>query len=171
MVLSNVGIMERDNYSIFKPVRAKKLPLKLSETSSASEIKILAIDKHASHNKNFCGLEDYLLLCLDGKEVVTLPDRPTGTGEKKGNQFTLCEYKMELRKPYSEIVFPLCFASEFIETFENNCETASSAKFKNQANSIPSILENANGNVNGDALDNFFINDFSLDYLNPATNS
>ena len=46
MVLINVGIMERDNYSILKPVSGKKLPLKLSETSSASEIKILAIDKH-----------------------------------------------------------------------------------------------------------------------------
>ena len=45
MVLINVGIMERDNYSILKPARGMKLPLKLSETSSASEIKILAIDK------------------------------------------------------------------------------------------------------------------------------
>ena len=68
------------------------------------------------------------------------------------------------------MVFYLCIASEFKETFENNCETASAAEFKNQAKSIP-ILENANGNVNDDALDDFFINDFSLDYLNPATNN
>ena len=76
---------------------------------------------------------------------------------------------MELGKPYPQIVFYLCIASEFKETFENNCETASSAEFKNQAKSIPSILENPNGNVNDDALDDFFINDFNLDYLNPAT--
>ena len=77
---------------------------------------------------------------------------------------------MELGKPYSQIVFYLCIASEFKETFENNCETASSVELKNQAKSIL-ILENANGNVNDDALHNFFINDFSLDYLNPATNN
>ena len=85
MVLINVGIMERDNYSILKPVRGKKLPLKLSETSTASEIKILATDKHASDNQNFCGLEDYVLLYPDRKEVVTLPETPTGTGEKRKN--------------------------------------------------------------------------------------
>ena len=78
---------------------------------------------------------------------------------------------MELGKPYSQIVFYLCIASEFKETFENNCETASSAEFKNQAKSIPSILENPNGNVNDDALDDFFNNNFSLDYLNPAINN
>ena len=88
--------------------------------------------------------------------MVTLPETRTATGEKKGKQFTLCEYKMELGKPYPQIVFYLCIASEFKETFENNCETASSAEFKNQAKSIPSILENPNGNVNDDALDDFF---------------
>ena len=45
----------------------------LVKLSSASEIKILAID-----NQNFCGLEDYVLLYPDG------PETPTGTGEKKG---------------------------------------------------------------------------------------
>ena len=65
MVWINVGTMERDNYSILKLVRRKKLPLKLSETSSAREIKILAIDKHAFHNQKFCGLEDYVLLYPD----------------------------------------------------------------------------------------------------------
>ena len=84
-----VGIMERDNYSILKPVRGKKLPLKLSDTSSANKIKILAIDKHVSHSQNFCDLEDYVLLCPDGKEVVTFPETPTGTRENKGKQFTL----------------------------------------------------------------------------------
>ena len=37
--------MKRGNYSILTPARRKKLPLKVSETSSASEIKRLAIDK------------------------------------------------------------------------------------------------------------------------------
>ena len=87
MVWINVGIMKRDNYSILKLVRRKKLPLKLSETSSAREIKILAIDKHAFHNQKFCGLEDYVLLYPDRKEVVTLPETPTGTEEKIGKQY------------------------------------------------------------------------------------
>ena len=73
MVLINVEIMERDNYSILKPVTEKKL---------------LAIDKHASHNQNFCGLDDYVLLYPDEKGVVTLSETPTGTGKKKGKQFT-----------------------------------------------------------------------------------
>ena len=62
----------------------------------------------------------------------------------------------------------LCIESKFKETFDNNCETASSAEFKNQAKSIPFILEE-NCNVNEDTLDDFF-NDFCLDYLN-STNS
>ena len=104
----------------------------------------------------------YDLLYPDGKEVVTLPGTPTGIGDKKGKQFTLCEYKMELGKPYSQIVFYLCIESEFKETFDKNCETASSAKFKNQAKSIPSIFQE-NSNVNDVTLNKFF-NDFSLDY-------
>ena len=100
--------------------------------------------------------------------MVTIPGTPTDTGDKKGKQFTLCEHKMELGKPYSQIVLYLCIESKFKETFDNNCETASSAEFKNQAKSIPFILEE-NGNVNEDTLDDFF-NDFCLDYLN-STNS
>ena len=100
--------------------------------------------------------------------MVTIPGTPTDTGDKKGKQFSLCEYKMELGKPYSQIVLYLCIESKFKETFDNNCETASSAEFKNQAKSIPFILEE-NGNVNEDTLDDFF-NDFCLDYLN-STNS
>ena len=69
---------------------------------------------------------------------------------------------MELGKLYSQIVFYLCIDSEFEKTFDNNCETASTAEFKNHAKSILSIFDN--GNVNDDT------DDFSLDYLNP-TNS
>ena len=72
--------------------------------------------------------------------MVILPGTPTSIGGKKGKQFTLCEYKMELGKPYSQIVFYLCIESEFKETFDKNCKTASSDKFKNQAKSIPSIF-------------------------------
>ena len=71
MDLINVGIMERDNDSILKPVRGKKLPLKLSETSSAGETKVLAIDKHASNNQSFCGLEDYVYCTLIKKKWFT----------------------------------------------------------------------------------------------------
>ena len=69
---------------------------------------------------------------------------------------------MELGKTYSQTVFYLCVESEFKETFDNNYEVASSAEFKNQAKSVPSILENANGNVNDDTLDDFFNEFFGL---------
>lgn len=82
MVLINFGIMEKDNYSILKFIRGKKLPLKVTETSSASEIKILATDKHASHNQSFFDLEDYVLLHPDGTKVVTSLGTPIGTGDK-----------------------------------------------------------------------------------------
>lgn len=82
MVLINFGIVEKDNYSILKFIRGKKLPLKVTETSSASEIKILATDKHASHNQNFFDLEDYVLLHPDGTKVVTSLGTPIGTGDK-----------------------------------------------------------------------------------------
>lgn len=81
---------------------------------------------------------------------------------KTKRKFTLCEYKIELGKLYSQIVFCLCIDSEFEKTFDNNCETVSTAEFKNHAKSILSIFDN--GNVNDDT------DDFSLDYLNP-TNS
>ena len=82
MVLINFGIMEKDNYSILKPIRGNKLPLEVTETSSASEIKILATDKHASHNPNFCELEDYVLLHPDGTKMVTSLGTQIGTGDK-----------------------------------------------------------------------------------------
>ena len=91
--------------------------------------------------------------------MVTVPRTPTGTGEKKGEKFILCEYIRELRKPFSQIAFRLkCI--ELKETFDYNCETASSAESKNLAKSIPSIIDTLDG----------FSNDFSLNYLN-LTNS
>lgn len=79
---------------------------------------------------------------------------------KTKRKFTLCEYKIELGKLYSQIVLCVCIDSEFEKTFDNNCETASTAEFKNHAKSILSIFDN--GNVNDDT------DDFSLDYLNPS---
>ena len=91
--------------------------------------------------------------------MVTVPRTPTGTGEKKGEKFILCEYIRELRKPFSQIAFRLkCI--ELKETFDYNCETASSAESKNLAKLIPSIIDTLDG----------FSNDFSLNYLN-LTNS
>ena len=84
--------------------------------------------------------------------------------KRRNNQY----YVNTLGKPYSQIVFYLCIESEFKETFDNNCETAISAQFKNQAKLMSSIPDN--GNVNDETLDNFF-NVFSFDYLNPTNNN
>ena len=98
MDLINVGIMERDNDSILKPVRGKKLPLKLSETSSAGETKVLAIDKHASNNQSFCGLEDYVLLYPDKKEVVHSKKHQLVQERKRENNSHYVNTKWNYRK-------------------------------------------------------------------------
>ena len=73
----------------------------------------------------------YVLLYPDGKEVVTLPETPTDTREKKGKKSKLCKYKMEKHKPNSQIVFYLCIESAFKKPFHNNCKAAISTEFKN----------------------------------------
>ena len=111
----NVGLMERDSFCILKPVRGKKLPLKIDEKSSSAEIKLSAINKHASHDQNFCALEEYVLLYPDGKEVIKLPGLPSDDPEND-KEFSLLEYKTELGKPYSQINFYLCTVTNFEES-------------------------------------------------------
>ena len=36
-----------------------------------------AMEKHSHHNQSFSSLEEYLLLCRDGKEAFFLPERGT----------------------------------------------------------------------------------------------
>ena len=89
-----------------KPVRGKKLPLKVKTSINYDYLKKRAIEKHSHHDQSFCGLEEYVLLYPDGKEALFLP-RITTT------RFQLDSYKEELGKPHSQIVLYLCSSSEF----------------------------------------------------------
>ena len=62
-VTVNVGIMKTSNLNL-KPVRGKKLPLKVITTINYDDLKKRTIEKH---------LEEYVLLYPDGKEALFLP--------------------------------------------------------------------------------------------------
>ena len=97
--------MKNDNLNL-KPVRGKKLLLKVKTTINYDDLKKGAIEKHLHHDQSFCSLEEYISLYPDGKEALFLP-RITTT------RFQLDSYKEELGKPYSQIVIDLCSTSEF----------------------------------------------------------
>ena len=105
MVSINIGLMKVVDQS-FKPIRGKKLPLKVDHEIDYLSLKKAAIVKHSNHDQLFCGLEDYVLLYPDGKQAYYLP------GSAK-NEFKLNLYKEELGKPYSQIILYLIQGSEF----------------------------------------------------------
>ena len=102
-VTINVGIMKNVNLNL-KPVRGKKLPLKVKTTINYDDLKKRAIEKHSHHDQSFCGLEEYVLLYPDGKEALFLPGITS---------FQLDSYKEELGKSHSQIVLYLYSTSEF----------------------------------------------------------
>ena len=112
MVSINIGLMKYIDQS-FKPVRGKKLPLKVHETIDYFSLKRAAVEKHANHDQLFCGLEEYSLLYPDGKEAYFLP------GITSSVKFQLDLYKEELGKPYSQIVLYLICSSEVEAANEN----------------------------------------------------
>ena len=89
-----------------KPVRRKKLLLKVKTKINYDDLKKRATEKHSHHDQSFCGLEEYALLYPDGKEALFLP-RITTT------RFRLDSNKEELGKPYCQIVLYLCSTSKF----------------------------------------------------------
>ena len=104
-VTINVGIMKNIKLNL-KPVRGKKLPLKVKTTINYDDLKKIAMEKHSHHDQSFCCLEEYVLLCPDGKEALFLPGITS-------TRFQLDSCKEELGKPYSQIVLYLCSTSEF----------------------------------------------------------
>ena len=113
MVSINIGLMKYIDQS-FKPVRGKKLPLKVHQTIDYFSLERAAVEKHANHDQLFCGLEEYSLLYPDGKEAYFLP----GSSVK----FQLDLYKEELGKPYSQVVLYLICSSE-LEAANDNIAT------------------------------------------------
>ncbi|XP_057307863.1 uncharacterized protein LOC130645783 [Hydractinia symbiolongicarpus] len=83
-------------------VRGRRLSLKVLEASSGT---LAAIEKHGNHNQKFCAIEDWVLLYPDFQEVICMPG--------KSVSFKLNDYKEDLCKPYSQILFYLCLSSQF----------------------------------------------------------
>ena len=104
-VTINVETMKNVNLNL-KPVRGKKLPLKVKIAINYDDLKKRAIEKHSHHDQSFCGLEEYVLLYPDGREALFLP-------EITSTRYQLDSYKEELGKPYSQIVLYLCSTSRF----------------------------------------------------------
>ena len=98
-VTINVGIVKNVNLNL-KPVRGKKLQLKVKATINYDHLKKRAIENHSHHEQSFCGLEEYVLLYPDGKEALSVPGI-------NSTRFKLDSYKEELGKLYSQIVLYL----------------------------------------------------------------
>ena len=77
-VIISVGIVQKNEFAELKPVRGKRLPVKVLETSIAAEILLTAVEKHANHNQEFCASEDWVLLYPDFKEVICMPGKSEG---------------------------------------------------------------------------------------------
>ena len=127
-VTINVGIMKSVNLNL-KPVRGKKLPLKVKTIINYEDLKKSAIGKHSHHDQSFCGLEEYALLYPDGKEALFLPGITS-------TRFQLDSYKEELGKPYSQIVLYLCSTSEFDDV------SCGAIEFPDPKLSLPGIVTN-----------------------------
>ena len=56
-----------------KPVRGRKLPLKVKTAINYDDLKKRAIEKHSHHDQSFCCLEECVLFYPDGKEALFLP--------------------------------------------------------------------------------------------------
>ena len=90
-VTINVGIMKNFNLNL-KPVRGKKLSLKVKTANSKDDLKKRAKEKHSHHDQFLCGLEEYVLLYSHGKEALFLPGITSTRSQ-------LDSYKEELGKP------------------------------------------------------------------------
>ena len=96
----NVGVLGRDNYGDLKPLRGKRLPVKVKDSCNRLDLKAAAIRKHSNHDQSFIANEEYVLLFPDYTEVITVP----GEGRMP---FKLSSYKDELGKPFSQMTFYL----------------------------------------------------------------
>ena len=132
-VTINVGIMKSVNLNL-KPVRGKKLPLKVKTIINYEDLKKSAIGKHSHHDQSFCGLEEYALLYPDGKEALFLPGITS-------TRFQLDSYKEELGKPYSQIIVYFCSTSEFDNV---SCDAI---VFPYRKLSLPGIVSNHFGEI------------------------
>ena len=72
-----------------KPVRGKKLPLRVKTTINYHDLKKRAIELYSHHDESFCGLEEYVLIYPDRKQALFLPGITT-------TRFQLDSYKEEL---------------------------------------------------------------------------
>ena len=97
--------MKNVNLSL-KPVRGKKLLLKVKTTINYDNLKKRATEKYSHHHQSFCGLEEYVFFYPDGKEALFLPGITSA-------RFKLDSCKEELGKLYSQTVVYLGCTSEF----------------------------------------------------------
>ena len=99
LVTITIGIGSTSS-GVFKPVRGKSLPLKVSKHASAKTVLDEALKKRSSYDRTFRNDKTYKLCFPDGSQVATLP----GTKEA----FTLEKYKEDLGKTCARITLFLC---------------------------------------------------------------
>ena len=112
LVTIQVGMMTFKDDGL-KMVRGSSLPLKVSPSTTAEELRQQAVTKHTRFNKQvFGGPRSFALLYPDRSEEVNLP----GTN----NAFALRNYKEARGKPYSLINFYICRMSELLDSITSS---------------------------------------------------
>lgn len=108
-----IGLMEfHENESRLKPVRGKRVMLKISNTAPYADVRAQAETKFKAYHTNcYREGEEYSLLYESGQEAQFLP----GTREF----FSLSKYRDELGKDYKRIVLYLC-TSEDLKASESH---------------------------------------------------
>ena len=91
IVIIAIDLVEEGDTGGLKCIQSKRLPVKVSDRRSETELKKTAIEKHSKYGQEFWSL-DYGLLYLDFKEVGYFPE--------SSNVFQFDKYKHDLVKPY-----------------------------------------------------------------------
>ena len=105
IVIIAIDLVEEGDTGGLKCIQSKRMPVKVSDRCSETELKKTPIEKHSKYGQEFWSLEDYGLLYLDFKEVGYLPE--------SSNIFQFDKYKHDLAKPYLQILFYLCMLLHF----------------------------------------------------------
>ena len=101
-----VGIVQDKNGDgRLTKIKSRTITIAVSSDINAATLLQKAVDKHASHHKQFDKNHKYVILYHDLSIVKNLP--------KSSVPFVLSEYKKDLLMPYSKMYFWLCTETDF----------------------------------------------------------
>ena len=155
-VLINIGLLEwKEKLCTLKPLRGKKLALRISNTAKYSLLREKAEEKWRSFHSNLYDDElSYEVLYEDGQKVLFLPGST--------QLFSLQRYQEEVVKDFNKITLFLCSSDDYHRavdrtecTDSDDSDEVVTKKVKSSSHSPPatesSIIENDQGSSKFDS--------------------